>query len=325
MKKQIFYLFASFILLLSFTCTDAAISDLYDFNISKPVINESMPAIVEPRVLQATYLFVDENNNSLYDYLIVGPQGSIRVYDAFDDLLIATENNKIDLKNFYAKKAEGPYGIVVDVNGSIYESTTGNETYMDFEKPTLPDLSVEIESGLIVVKNNGADTFNFFISIHEKDNQTAHQKIDYLKSGEEYNLNYPSTQDTRAFVDFENAVEESDEENNFAKSSSSAGTVEDSSISKSASSAAIFKNALKADASKTIDPVETPAQEENTADNQASDVSAQPESKKSNLLTGNVGLNIDSPPNKLASFIIIAASTFLLLYTYDFVFKKRRF
>ncbi len=303
----------------------AAVSDLYNFSINETGLSLSNPVVAEPKIMQADYRFVDENNNSLYDYLIVEPKGSIRVYDSFDMVIIATEDSKIDLKSFYLKKAEGPYRIVVDVKGSIYESITGNESYVDFEMPALPDLSVKIDADSIVIKNGGADAFNFFISIYEHENRTVHQNINYLKFGEEYGLDYSASQNTKVIVDIQNTIEESDEENNFAELSPSISSSKKESVLNSASSFALFKNALKIDESKPLDSAKIFTDQNKDVVQEDNPAAIQTESKKSNLLTGNVGLNLNTPSNKIASFIIIAASTFLLLYTYDFMVKKRRF
>jgi hypothetical protein len=171
--------------------------------------------VSEPAKQQANYQFFDTNNNSLYDYLVVEPAGYIRIYDAYGDLAVATTQNQIDLKEFYAKKTECPCRIADEFENETYSASTQAIDYQSFERPQLPDLFLNITKEKITVFDKDADAFSFDLVVYEDETEELRQDISYLRKDAIYEINYNASVSTRAFVDMENSVEESDETNNY--------------------------------------------------------------------------------------------------------------
>ncbi len=174
---------------------------------------ETIDALPEPKERNASFLFEDTDGDSLYDYLSIEPSGDARVYDLSGELLIS--GTRIDLRELYLKRAEGPFRIVVEHGGELYFATTDHISYASFERPLLSDLSLLIEGGKVVVRNSNSPAFGFSIFAYLMDEMVHHETIDYLDSGSSKELNVPLNSGLKIFVDIENSVEEENEDNNL--------------------------------------------------------------------------------------------------------------
>lgn len=207
--------------------------------------------------------FVDSDSDSLIDYLEfdfgieVREEGSYRIdaelYDSngrylaslnesvYLDVGLGVVHGRIDGGLLYSLGADGPYviavarlffgDVLVDVNREVLISD--EVSYYDFERPTLPDLKVDLDAkengtGYLInvsVGNIGkSSAFSFYLDLFSSGNDSADSDyfervyINNLSEGEVYAFGFVleniEVSDLVAVVDFEDFVEESNESNN---------------------------------------------------------------------------------------------------------------
>lgn len=195
---------------------------------------------------------IDLDQNGLIDYLQLNLSVDVKedgiytlqtsIYNIYDEFIgniqfdsyLSLGNNTIPLiingTRIYSKKINGPYTLVYlklskDGYGVDYLSNpyiTQYYSFDQFEKPSLPDLEIEIEvnnetANIITLNKGDAIAFNFFIEVYENTTLIDSRFVVMLQPNETYNINLNKRNDSTliAIADFNNNIEENGEENNF--------------------------------------------------------------------------------------------------------------
>ncbi len=190
--------------------------------------------IVEQSNYEITFSLFDSNNNFVNTYSI-------------QNELTNTNNiltHSFDGEEFYRTKINGPYTIkniylkqinqnlntseVIDVSKN--EITTEQISYLQFEKPTLPELNTKLittfdeltnQTQLIVIVNNNGTfpAFNFNLELFNSKEFSFSDNIMFLNTGESINYSFifNNTNGSELYtslIDSNNFVDELNEENN---------------------------------------------------------------------------------------------------------------
>jgi len=206
---------------------------------------------------------IDSNNNDYYDYLEINFSIESKLsttftlnydlYDEYGNFVVNISRNQalgsgtqvfqtlINGSDIYKSKVNGPYivsfaslstaGQTQDV--LVNTKVTNETSYTEFERPPLPDLSINITSSfnqssnvsrlIVTLLNNGtAPAFNVFLDVFDNSTYQDNRSSPYLEVGESkvYAFNITNSQEESlitAIVDFENLLDEKNESNNIAQ------------------------------------------------------------------------------------------------------------